>query len=43
MSDDSIRRVSVYPIGDVERTIAEDVQHERERREKRAEKKAHAA
>ena len=43
MSDDSIRRVSVYRIGDVERTIAEDVKHERERREKRAAKKAHAA
>ena len=43
MSDGSVRRVSIYRIGDVERTIAEDVQHERERREKRAAKKARAA
>lgn len=43
MSDDSIRRISVYRIGDVERAIAEDVQRERERREKRAAKKSRAA
>ena len=43
MGDGSVRRIATYRIGDVENAIAEDLERERERRDKRARKRTHAA